>query len=62
MNTYEKKKKAALAAAAYYIEQEKINATAAGTPDLSSWSRAGKEIAMNKRYVIQCRGKVLRSA
>ena len=64
MTTYEKKRKIALIAAAYYIEQEKAtNATPANNAvHLSTWSRTGIEIAMNKRQVIQLRGKVLRRA
>ena len=63
MTTYEKKRKAAIIAAAYYIEQEKENAKMANqSVRTHSWSRTGKEIAMNKRYVIQCRGRMLRSA
>ena len=63
MTTYEKKKKAAMIAAAYYIEQEKANATApAAEMRLSKWSRTGIEINMNKRQVIQLRGRVLRRA
>lgn len=63
MNTYDKKKKAALIAAAYYMEQERANANAASEViQMTSWARTGKEIAMNKRTVIQRRGKVLWSA
>ncbi len=64
MTTYEKKKKAAIIAAAYYIEQEKLNATepAGKVTQFNSWSRTGIEIAMNKRQVIQLRGRVLRRA
>lgn len=61
MTTYEKKKKAAMIAAAYYIEQEKANAAAPANnlPRLSRWSRTGIEINMNKRQVVQLRGRVL---
>lgn len=63
MTTYEKKKKAAMIAVAYYIEQEKTNAIAlTGCNELSNWSRTGIEIAMQKRQVIQRRGRLLRSA
>jgi hypothetical protein len=60
MTTYEKKKKAAMIAAAYYIEQEKAQALEANTEaGLSKWSRTGIEINMNKRQVVQMRGRVL---
>ncbi|MGM0620267.1 MAG: hypothetical protein ACQETJ_04420 [Bacteroidota bacterium] len=61
MTTYEKKRKAAMIAAAYYIEQEKANATtpASNLTRLSKWSRTGIEINMNKRQVVQLRGRVL---
>jgi hypothetical protein len=63
MTTYEKKRKAALAAAAWYIEQEKANAAVPNNfQRLNSWSQTGKEIAMSNRYVIQRKGKLLRSA
>ncbi|MFW5756103.1 MAG: hypothetical protein ACOCWK_05845 [Tangfeifania sp.] len=66
MTTYEKKRKAAMIAAAYYIEQEKAKAQAIKSvdnkPRLSRWSRTGIEINMNKRQVIQLRGRVLRRA
>ncbi|HKL33964.1 MAG TPA: hypothetical protein VJ919_15590 [Tangfeifania sp.] len=64
MTTYEKKRKAAMIAAAYYIEQEKAQAAKSvdNTPRLSRWSRTGIEINMNKRQVIQLRGRVLRRA
>jgi hypothetical protein len=63
MTTYEKKRKAALIAAAYYIEQEKANATVSSTETrLNRWSRTGIEINMNKRQVVQLRGRVLLSA
>ncbi len=63
MTTYEKKKKAAMIAAAYYTQQEKANAVETTSETrLSNWSRAGIEIAMNKRQVIQMRGRVLRRA
>jgi hypothetical protein len=61
MTTYEKKRKAAMIAAAYYIEQEKARAAKPvdNTPRLSRWSRTGIEINMNKRQVVQLRGRVL---
>lgn len=64
MTTYEKKKKAAIIAATYYIEQERANAAVPenNMTSLSKWSRTGIEIAMNKRQVIQLRGRVLRRA
>lgn len=63
MNAYEKKRKAAMIAVAYYIEQEKANATDQGEPNRSgAWAQTGKEIAMSNRYVIQRRGRLLRSA
>jgi len=64
MTTYEKKRKEAMIAAAYYIEQEKANAATPvnNAPRLSRWSRTGIEINMNKRQVIQLRGRVLRRA
>lgn len=63
MNAYEKKRKAAMIAVAYYIEQEKANV--ANANDLNrpgKWAQTGKEIAMNNRFVIQRRGRLLRSA
>jgi hypothetical protein len=63
MTTYEKKKKAAMIAAAYYIEQQKANAQELENETrLNRWSRTGIEINMNKRQVIQLRGRVLRRA
>ncbi len=63
MNNYEKKKKAALVAVAYYIQQEKANANVVSNLNpLSIWARTGIEIAMNKRQVIQQRGRVLHRA
>ncbi len=63
MNAYEKKRKAAMIAVAYYIEQEKTNATASAELNRSgAWVQTGKEIAMSNRYVIQRRGRMLRSA
>ena len=63
MTKYKKKKKAAMIAAAYYIEQEKAQLTeSASEKGLSKWSRTGIEINMNKRQVIQLRGRVLRRA
>jgi hypothetical protein len=60
MNTYEKKRKAAMIAVAYYIEQEKARVTeSANETRLSKWSRTGIEINMNKRQVVQLRGRVL---
>jgi hypothetical protein len=63
MNAYEKKRKAAMIAVAYYIEQEKANAAASNGMNRSgAWAQTGKEIAMNNRYMIQRRGRLLRSA
>lgn len=63
MTTYEKKKKAALIAVAYYLEQEKASAQeSTNLVRTCCWSRTGKELAMNKRTLIQRRGRVLRSA
>ncbi|MCA1760635.1 MAG: hypothetical protein LC658_12780 [Bacteroidales bacterium] len=60
MTTYEKKRKAAMIAAAYYMEQEKANAAvSASETRLNRWSRTGIEINMNKRQVVQLRGRVL---
>jgi hypothetical protein len=60
MTTYEKKRKAAMIAVAYYIEQEKANATVSSNEThLNRWSRTGIEINMNKRQVVQLRGRVL---
>jgi len=60
MTTYEKKRKAAMIAAAYYIEQEKANAVVSENKTrLGRWSRTGIEINMNKRQVVQLRGRVL---
>lgn len=60
MTTYEKKRKAAMIAAAYYIEQEKAQALERNSEaGLSKWSRTGIEINMNKRQVVQLRGRVL---
>jgi hypothetical protein len=60
MNTYEKKRKAALIAVAYYIEQEKARLAESGNDSqLCKWSRTGIEINMNKRQVVQLRGRVL---
>jgi hypothetical protein len=60
MNTYEKKRKAALIAVAYYIEQEKARlAESVCDSQLCKWSRTGIEINMNKRQVVQLRGRVL---
>jgi hypothetical protein len=63
MNTYEKKRKAALVAVAYYIEQEKANAKSdTNVIQLNSWARTGIEIAMNKRNIVQRKGRILFSA
>lgn len=63
MNAYEKKRKAAMIAVAYYIEQEKASAAAANELNRpGKWVQTGKEIAMNNRFVIQRRGRLLRSA
>ncbi len=60
MTYEEKKKKAVMIAVAFYIKQENANEKA--LPNLTRWSQTGKVIAMNKRQVIQQRGRVLRSA
>jgi hypothetical protein len=63
MNTYEKKKKAAMIAVAYYIEQEKAKSNTGGNViQLNSWARTGIEIAMNKRTIVQRKGRILFSA
>lgn len=65
MNAYEKKRKAAMIAVAYYIEQENATATATASSEQNrsgAWVQTGKEIAMSNRYVIQRRGRLLRSA
>ena len=60
MNTYEKKRKAAMIAVAWYIEQEKARVNeSVNDSQLSKWSRTGIEINMNKRQVVQLRGRVL---
>lgn len=62
MTLAEKKKKAAMIAVAYYIEQEKAALATEQNSSKVSWSRTGLEMTMNKRMVMQRRGRLLRSA
>lgn len=62
MTLAEKKKKAAMIAVAYYIEQEKAALENDQNPNKITWSRTGIEMIMNKRMVMQRRGRLLRSA
>ena len=64
MTQAEKKRKAALVAIAYYLEQEKAAAAThtASNKGKKSWAKAGREMIMKNRAIVQRRGRLLRSA
>jgi hypothetical protein len=62
MTREEKIKKAALIAVAHHIELEKAEALKVESSTNGSWARTGIKMMMNKRKIVQLRGRNLRSA
>jgi len=62
MTREEKIKKAALVAVACYLEQEKNDSICNPSANNNNWVQTGKMMIMNKRMIVQRRGKLLKGA